>query len=114
MTTIVLLLKFCRWYVADRLEKPAVVEPVDPFERCKLHSFDVSPRSASANDLDLVEPNDRFREGVVIGISRRSHRGQDAALAKSLTVADGQVLGERWSRFFGQVDKWNDCYIFPQ
>ena len=37
VTTIILLLKFCRWYVADGLEKPAVVEPVDPFERCKLH-----------------------------------------------------------------------------
>ena len=21
---------------------------------------------------------------------------------------------ERWPRNFGQVDKWNDCYIFPQ
>jgi predicted acylesterase/phospholipase RssA len=22
--------------------------------------------------------------------------------------------GQRWPRNFGQVDKWNDCYIFPQ
>jgi hypothetical protein len=24
------------------------------------------------------------------------------------------LSGQRWFRFFGQVDKWNDCYIFPQ
>ena len=59
--------------VADRLEKPTVVEPIDPFERCKLHRLNVSPRTASTDHLGFVEPNDRFRDGIVAGISRRSH-----------------------------------------
>ena len=93
VTTIILLLKFRRWYVADRFEKPPVVEPVDPFERSKLHRFDVAPRSASADNLGLVEPNDRFGEGIVVRISGRSHRSLDTALGKPFAVADGQILG---------------------
>jgi hypothetical protein len=32
------------------------------------------------------------------------------------TITDWRDLavGQSWPRFFGQVDKWNDCYIFQQ
>ena len=66
VATIILLLKFCRWYVSDRLKKPAVVKPVDPFERCKLRRLNVSPRITPTDHLDFVESNDRFREGILV------------------------------------------------
>jgi hypothetical protein len=40
----------------------------------------------------LETRDDRFGEGIVVGISRRSHRGLDAALGEPLAVADGQIL----------------------
>lgn len=89
VTTIIRLLKFCRWYVSDRLEKPAIVEPIDPFERCKLYRFHVSPWTAPTNDLSFVEPDDRFREGVVVRVAGRSHRGLDTAFSEPFAVANG-------------------------
>jgi hypothetical protein len=44
----------------NRLQKPSVVEPVDPFERCKLHRLDVSPRTPPADHLvhaEVLVPN---------------------------------------------------------
>ena len=40
---VVALLGFCRRDIADRLQQPAVVEPVDPGQRCELHRPEASP-----------------------------------------------------------------------
>ena len=37
-----------RWHVSDRLEQPAVLEPVDPFQGRELEGFKIAPRSSSA------------------------------------------------------------------
>jgi len=29
-------------------------------------------------------------------------------------ASTGAGSGKSWPRIFGQVDKWNDCYIFTQ
>ena len=42
-------------HVADGLEKPAIVEPVDPFERGKLHRLIAAPAAAPVDDLGFVE-----------------------------------------------------------
>src|SRR5689334_6294914 len=65
LTAVVGLLKLCRWNIPEGLEQTPVVEPVDPFERRELHGVDVSPWSASADDLGLVEAVDALRERVV-------------------------------------------------
>jgi hypothetical protein len=57
------------WDITDRLEQSAVVEPVDPLERGVLDVVDALPRSTPADQLGLVEPDDRLCEGVVIGIA---------------------------------------------
>jgi hypothetical protein len=44
--------------VPDRLEESAVVEPVDPFERCELDLLEGSPRTIRTNDLGLGEAVD--------------------------------------------------------
>ena len=60
----VAFLGFGRGDEADGLQKPAIVEPVHPLERCELDSLEVAPGSTSMDDLSLVEAVDRFGEGV--------------------------------------------------
>ena len=43
---IVTLFGLGRWYVADRLEKATIIEPVHPFESSELDGFQRAPRSA--------------------------------------------------------------------
>lgn len=38
--SMVAVFGFCRWNVADGLQQPAMVEPVDPFERGELDGFE--------------------------------------------------------------------------
>ncbi len=45
-----------------------MIEPVDPFERCELDFFEVSPRAVRANDLCLVKAVDGLGEGIVVRI----------------------------------------------
>ena len=37
--------------VADQFKQPAMVEPLDPFMRRQLHSLEMAPGAALANDL---------------------------------------------------------------
>ena len=60
MTTIVHQFELCRRDVSDRLEQPAVVEPVDPFERRELDLLKIAPRSR------------RKGRGIVLVTSMRS------------------------------------------
>ena len=41
--------------IPGRLEAPAVVEPVDPFERCELHRSRALPRTLGSNHLGRVQ-----------------------------------------------------------
>ena len=78
--------------VADRLEEPSVVEPIDPFERGKLDGLKVAPRPASVDHLGFVEAVDRLGESVVVGIADTTDRGKDAGLGEAFGVADRDVL----------------------
>ncbi len=64
---VVAFLGFRRRDVADGLQKAAIIEPVDPFQRRKLDRLEVPPGPASMDDLCLVETVDRFGECVVVG-----------------------------------------------
>ena len=48
-------------YVADGLEQPTIVEPVDPFEGGILDRFERAPGTLPPDDLGLVETVDRKR-----------------------------------------------------
>src|SRR5207253_9542218 len=78
--------------VADRLEQPAVVEPVDPFERGVFHRVEIAPWTAAMDELRLEQPNDRLGHGVVVGIADTAHRGLRTELSQALRVADRKVL----------------------
>ena len=69
-----------------------MVEPVDPFQRCKLDLLDVPPGTVSANDFGFVEPVDGLGQSIVVGISHAPDRGLDAGGLESLGVVDRQIL----------------------
>jgi len=66
---VVAFLGFGRRDVADRLQQPAMVEPIDPGQRCELDGLEGSPRPATMDDLGLVEAIDRLGECVVIAVT---------------------------------------------
>ena len=80
---------FGRRDITDRFEQSPVVEPVNPFQGGELHVVDVFPRPPSANHFGLVEPDDGFRERVVVGISLRSDRGDRSGLGETFGVDEG-------------------------
>ncbi|GAC1045208.1 hypothetical protein thsrh120_52120 [Rhizobium sp. No.120] len=75
---IVSFFRLGRRNVSDWLEKAAVIESIDPFERGELHGFEVAPRSPSMDDLGLVKAVDRFGESVVITVANTSDGRLDA------------------------------------
>ena len=85
---VVALLGLCRRYVANRLQEPSVVEPIDPFKGGELDSLEVSPWSAPVDHLGLVETVDGFGESIVVGISDTADRRLDAGFRQALGVLD--------------------------
>ena len=80
-----------RWHIPNRLEEPLGIEPIDPFERCKLHVLQRAPRAAAPNHLRLEEPDDRLGQGIVIRIADAADRRFDAGLGQALGVANREV-----------------------
>src|SRR3982074_630727 len=89
---VVALLGFSRRDVADRLQQPAIVEPVHPFERCELDGFHGPPRSPSMDNLGLVETIDGFGEGIVVTIANTADRRLNACFRQALGIPDREVL----------------------
>ena len=58
--------QLCRWHMVIRLQEPPVIEPVDPLEGGELHSLEVAPGTALADQLGLVQPDDRLGERIVV------------------------------------------------
>src|SRR5258705_10633934 len=89
---IVRCLEFSRRYIADWLQQPTVIEPVDPFERRVFHCLEVPPRTVPVNDLGLVQPDDRLGKGVVVRITHAAYRRLGSRFGQSLGVSNGQIL----------------------
>src|SRR5262249_57936137 len=69
-----------------------VVPPVDPFAGFQFDMLGRPPGPATVDQLRLVEPMDRLRDGVVEAVPLGTDRTDDASLRQPLGVADGQVL----------------------
>ena len=72
--------------------EPAAVEPVDPFQGGELEVLEPSPGAAVADELGLVEPDDRLGQGVVVAVAAGSHRADRGVRGEALAVTDGQIL----------------------
>ena len=58
-----------RWDVTDCAEEPAMVEPVDPLEGREVEVIAAAPGATAVDELRLVKPDHRLRQGVVIGVA---------------------------------------------
>ena len=66
--------------VADRLEWPTMIEPVNLFERGTFDSFEAAPGSAPVDHLGFVETVDRLGQSVVVAVADTADRRFDARL----------------------------------
>ena len=69
---VVAFLGFSGRDVADGLEEPSVVEPVDPFEGGELNRLERAPWPTPVNDFSLVKAVDGFGQSVVIAVADAS------------------------------------------
>jgi hypothetical protein len=69
-----------------------VIEPVDPLQGGVLDLVDAPPGAAPADQLGLVQADDRLGQGVVVAVAAGADRGDRAGLGEAFGVADRQVL----------------------
>ncbi len=81
--------------IADRLQQPAVVELIHPFQRCELDGLKVPPWPTSMYDLGFARTVDRFGQSIVVGVANACDRGLDNRHRQSLRVYDRDILGSR-------------------
>jgi len=62
-------LELGRGNIADGLQQPAVVEPVNPLQGGVLEVVDAPPGAAAADQLGLVQADDRLGQRVVVGVT---------------------------------------------
>jgi hypothetical protein len=93
---IVLRLGFGGRDVADGLEQPLVVEPVEPFEGGVFDGLEVAPRATPVDHLGpfgeaqdrLVKAIDRLGQSVVIAVADTADRGLDADFGEAFGIVD--------------------------
>src|SRR5262249_61302919 len=81
---------FSRGQVANGLEQPSLIEPIDPVQRRKFHALEMPPRALPVNHLRLEEADDRFSESIVVRITATPDRWQ---IGRASCRERGQVAG---------------------
>ncbi len=81
-------LVFDGWDVADGFEKPFGVPPIHPAEGGQFDVLDGPPGPLHGDQLCLVEADDRFGHGVVVGVSFRTDGGDGSFFCESFGVSD--------------------------
>ena len=76
---------------ADLPVEPSLVEPVHVLEGGVLDVVESSSGPMVANHLRLVEPVERFGQGVVVAVSAGANGGRHAGVGEAFRVADRQV-----------------------
>ena len=74
--------------VADGFEQPAVIEPVDPFQRGILDVPERSLGTAAVDDVGLVKTVDGLGQSVVIAVAVAADRWLDPGFGKPIGVTD--------------------------
>ena len=77
--SVVELLHLERREVVDRAVRPLTVEPQHPRRGRRLDLVDVSPGAFVVDELGLVKPDLRLREGVVIRVADGADGWVDAS-----------------------------------
>jgi hypothetical protein len=63
------IFSFGRPDIADKLQQPKMVEPVDSLECGIIDGFEVAPQPIPVDYLGLVEAVDHFGQTVVVAVS---------------------------------------------
>src|ERR1700681_1372546 len=79
-----MLLSLCRRDVADGFQQPAIVEPIDPFQRCELDGVERPPRPAPMDDLGFGETVDGLGQSIVVAVAHAAHRRFDTGVGQTL------------------------------
>ena len=87
-----------RWDIPDRAEEAVMIKPPHPSERGQFDVLDPLPRTPVADQLRLVEADDRFRQSVVVAVPFASNGGCDARFGEPLGVPDGEILVDSTGR----------------
>src|SRR5690606_15831239 len=74
------------------LQQPAIVEPVDPFQRRELDGLERAPWPASMDHFGLVQAVDRLGESVVVRVADAADGGLDARFGQALGILDRHIL----------------------
>src|SRR6266487_1919043 len=77
---------------ADLPVEPSLVEPVHVLESGVFDVVESPPGSVGTNHLRLVEPVERFGQGVVVAIPAGAHGRHHAGVGEALRIADRQIL----------------------
>ena len=85
--------------------------------------FDVKPRKPVPHEfvLDAIATLSPKTRSKLVGQKLAAAYPKEATAMISACIVAAQLVmlpiallvGQTWRRFFGQVDKWSDCYIFP-
>ena len=93
MLSVIGPLQFDGRDVAAVLVEAVMVEPVDPLGGGVFHLVDRPPGLARVDQLGLVQPIYRLREGIIVGRSDRSDRRLDPGFGEPLGEPDRRILG---------------------
>ena len=83
---MVAILVFDRWQVVQRRMQPVPVEPVDPVHGGQLEMVDAAPGPFGADQLGLVEPDQRLGLGIVIGVADSADGGDRPGVQQPIRV----------------------------
>jgi hypothetical protein len=75
-------LKLHRRHMADGRQEPALVEPVDPLQGGVFDLVQAPPWATPADQLGLVQADDRLGQGVVVGVAAGADRDDRAGSAR--------------------------------
>ena len=92
-------LEFGRRGMPNGLQQSMVVEPVDPLQGGVFDVLDPLPGAAPADQLGLVQPDDRLGQRVVVTVATGADRGDGPGLGEPLGVANSRYcLGSKGRR----------------
>jgi hypothetical protein len=78
--------------VAEGLQEPPVIGPVDPSEGGIFELLQAAPRPLCLDQLRLEQAGELFGQRVAVGVADAARRCLDSGRGQPISVADGQVL----------------------
>ncbi len=69
-------------------EQAPAIEPINPFQLCKLNDFEGSPGLPPVDHFGFVEAVDGFGESIVIAVTNAADQRFDSCFRQSLGIFD--------------------------